>query len=276
MAIRLIAIDLDGTLLTDDKQISQPTVAALTDAMRIAGVRIVLASARPPRTTLPFHRQLALDTPIICCNGALVQIPATGQVVLHRPIPARLAIQAVQAARGACPNVIISAEIIDRWYTTRFNEAHHDSPDPAARPDVIGPVETWLRGPVTKLLLIGKQAELTEVGILLREDLSGELTIAQTEEHLLQVIHKLASKARCLRSIATQMGIDRSEVMALGDNANDCGMLRWAEIGVAMANAAPSALEVADYVTDSNNADGVAHAIRRVVLDGRPPGRRLR
>ena len=137
-------------------------------------------------------------------------------------------------------------------------------------------METWLTGPVTKLLMIGKQDKLTEAGILLREKLSAELTIAQTEEHVLQVIHKLASKARCLRSIATQLGIARSEVMAVGDNANDCGMLQWARVGVAMANASLSALEAADYVTESNEADGVANAIRRVVMDGRAPGRRLR
>ena len=204
MAIRLIAIDLDGTLLTSDKRISQATAAALSDAIRIAGVRIVLASARPPRTTLPFHRQLELDTPIVCCNGALVQMPPTGQVLIHRPIPARLAIQAVQFVRGVYPEAIISAELIDRWCTTRFNEAYLDSSRTAARPDVIGAVETWLTGPVTKLLMIGKQDKLTEAGILLREKLSAELTIAQTEEHVLQVIHKLASKARCHHSCSFQ------------------------------------------------------------------------
>lgn len=276
MGIRLIAVDLDGTLLTDDKQISQATFAALRDAMRIGGVRVVLASARPPRTTLGFHRQLELDTPVICCNGALVQIPATGQVLIHRPIPTKFAIRAVQLARGVYPKMIISAEVIDRWYTTRFNEAHLESSGLAARPDVVGPVETWLNRPVTKLLLIGKTDRLTEVGVALREELAERLVIAQTEKHLLQMIHKLASKGRCLRSVAVQLGIDRSEVMAIGDNANDVGMLKWAGIGVAMANASPPALAAADYVTDGNDSDGVAHAIRRAVLDGRPPGRRLR
>jgi len=276
MGIRLIAIDLDGTLLTSDKRISQATVSALTDAMRIGGARIVLASARPPRSTLPFYRQLALDTPLICCNGALVQMPSTGQTIIHRPIAAKFAIQAVQLARRVYPRMIISAEIGDQWCTTQFNEAHLDSPEFSSRPDVIAPVETWLNRPVTKLLLVGQKDKLTEVGILLREELAGELVIAQTEEHLLQVIHKLASKALCLRSVAAQLGINRSEVMAIGDNANDCGMLRWAAMGVAMANSSPRTMEAADYVTDSNDNDGVAHAVRRAVLDKRPPGRRLK
>ena len=225
MGIRLIALDLDGTLLTRDKRISQATVAALSDAMRIADVRIVLASARPPRTTLGFHRQLALDTPMICCNGAMVQMPATGKVIIHRPIPAKFAIQAVGLAREIYPKIIVSAEILDKWCTTRFNEAYLDSPDSTSRPDVVAPVETWLNRPVTKLLLVGTQARLAEIGVLLREQLSSQLVVAQTEEHLLQVIHKLASKAICLRSVATQLGIDAGEVMAIGDNANDAGML---------------------------------------------------
>lgn len=276
MGIRLIAVDLDGTLLTSDKRISRATVIALADAMRIGGARIVLASARPPRSTLGFYRQLALDTPLICCNGALVQVPATGQTLIHRPIAAKFAMQAVQLARRVYPKMIVSAEIVDQWFTTQFNEAYLDSPEFSSRPDVVAPVETWLNRPVTKLLLVGRQDKLTEVGILLRQELSSELVVAQTEEHLLQVIHKLASKAICLRSVAMQLGIDRGEVMAIGDNANDCGMLQWAATGVAMANASPRTLEAADYVTDSNDNDGVANAVRRAVLDKRPPGRRLK
>jgi len=275
MKIKLIAIDLDGTLLTEDKQITQATAETLREAMDVAGVRVVLASARPPRTVLGFYRQLRLDTPAICCNGALVYMPATGQILIHRPIPTRLAVRAVQRARQLYPKIIISAEIIDRWYTTRFSRAHHDSPDTGARPDVVGPVESWLNRPATKLLLIDKQERLSDVGLALREELADELTIAQTEENLLQVIHRLASKGRCLRSVAAQLGIDRSEVMAAGDNANDVGMLRWARLGVAMGNASPKAMEAADYVTDTNDADGLAAAVRRAVLDGQQPGRPL-
>ena len=276
MAIRLVAIDLDGTLLTGDKQISDAAAGALRDAMRIGGARIVLASARPPRTILSFYRQLELDTPVICCNGALVQLPETGQVIIHRPIPTRLAVRAVKLARKLYPKIIISAEIIDRWYTTHFNYTRRDSLETFGRPDVVGPVESWLNRPLTKLLLIETQAKLMEVGIALREELAEELTIAQTEENLLQVIHKLASKGRCLRSVAAQLGIDRSEVMAIGDNANDVGMLRWARIGVAMGNASPKAMDAADYVTKTNDDDGLAAAIRRAVLEGRQPGRKLR
>ena len=192
------------------------------------------------------------------------------------PIGAKFAIQAVQVARRVYPKMIISAEIGDQWFTTQFNDAYLDSPEFSSRPDVVAPVETWLNRPVTKLLLVGRQDKLTEAGIVLRQELSSELVVAQTEEHLLQIIHKLASKALCLRSVANQLGIDRSEVMAIGDNANDCGMLQWAEIGVAMANASPRAIEAADYITASNDADGVAHAVRRAVLDKRPPGRRLK
>ena len=275
MRIRLIAIDLDGTLLTGDKQISQANLAALSDATRIAGTQVVLASARPPRTTVGFYRQLELDTPMICCNGALVQMPATGQVIIHRPIPARLAIRAVQLGREIYPEITISAEVVDRWYTTRFRAANAGRSGASARPDMVGPVENWLTGPVTKLLLTGSRSRLAEVAPALTDQLAAELTIARTEENLLQVIHKLASKGRCLQSVARQLGIDRREVMAIGDNANDVGMLKWARVGVAMGNASPSALAAADYVTDSNDDDGVAAAVRRAVLDGRQPGRRL-
>ena len=85
----------------------------------------------------------------------------------------------------------------------------------------------------------------------------------------------MASKALALRAVATELAVPRESIMAIGDNANDVGMLRWAQVGVAMANADPRALEAADYVTDHHDADGAANAIRRIILEGSAPGRKI-
>ena len=91
------------------------------------------------------------------------------------------------------------------------------------------------------------------------------------QDDLLQITHATVSKAQALRTVAAEMTVQREQVMAIGDNANDVGMLRWAGIGVAMANACPAALAAADFVTDSHDADGAANAIRRIILEGKIP-----
>ena len=103
------------------------------------------------------------------------------------------------------------------------------------------------------------------------DELAGELTIVQTEDNLLQITHTMVSKARALMAVAADLGGGRENVMAIGDNANDVGMLRWAAVGVVMANGHPQARAVADYITEDHDSDGVARAVTRL-LDGAPPG----
>lgn len=270
MRIRLIAIDLDGTLLNSDKRISQPTARALARA-RAEGIRVVLASARPPRTVLPFYRQLGLSAPMVNYNGALVRHPPTGRVLLHRPIATKTARRAVTLAREIYPRVLVSAEIMDRWYTDRFDGSYLTETARICRPDVVAPVGAWLTRAVTKLLLLGRQNRLARIAAAIGDELADELTIVQTENDLLQITHAMVSKARALMTAAAELGVARENVMAIGDNANDIGMLRWAAVGVAMANGHPQALAAADYVTEGHDSDGVAAAVTRI-LAGKPPG----
>jgi hydroxymethylpyrimidine pyrophosphatase-like HAD family hydrolase len=93
---------------------------------------------------------------------------------------------------------------------------------------------------------------------------------------MLQITHATVAKEGALRMVAGELGVEREQVMAIGDNANDIGMLRWAGIGVAMANASAEALAVADVVTDHHDADGAAKAILNFILQGLPPKPRRR
>ena len=275
MGIHLVAIDLDGTLLNSSKEITETTAAILRDARRMRDVHIVLASARPPRTVMPFYNLLDLDTPMINYNGALVYDPPSRRVLVHRPIPMRTARRIVALAQEVYPQVIVSAEVMDRWFTNKISEEYLTATALTYRPDVIGPVQQWLTEPVTKLLLLGSAGKLVKVAKAVQKELLHQVTIVQTEGYLLQIMYPTVSKAQGLRVVAGELGVNREEVMAIGDNANDVSMLRWAGIGVAMANAAPSALAAADYVTDHHDADGAAKAIRRIILQGLPPRDRM-
>lgn len=268
MEICLLAIDLDGTLLNSAKQVSDLTVSSLRVAQTSAGVRIVLASARPPRSVTPFYTLLGLDTPMINYNGALVQYPGTGRIVLHRPMQAKIARTIAALAREVYPESAISGEVLDKWYTDRVENAWLTETARLCHPDVVAPLARWINQPMTKLLLLGEPNRLEQVHRAITERLPEQVALVQTEDHLLQVMHRAVSKAAGLRAAAAEMRIGRRQVMAIGDNANDAGMLRWAGIGVAMGNAAPEAIDAADYLTDHHDADGVATAVRKLILDG--------
>jgi len=271
MKIHLVAIDLDGTLLNSAKEITDTTAAILRAAREEAGVQVVLASARAPRSVLPFYRLLGLNSPMINYNGALVFDPGAQRVIMHRPIPAKVARGIVALARGMHGEVLVSGEVMDRWYTDRFDPAYSSEMGRISPPDVVEPVEKWADQSMTKLLLLGEAKWLQDISAAIRRDFAQQVALVQTEDYMLQIMHATVSKARALRVVASEMHIQREQVMAIGDNANDVGMLQWAGIAVAMANAAPEALAAADYVTDHHDADGAAHAIRRIILQGLTP-----
>jgi len=271
MKIHLVAIDLDGTLLNSAKQITDTTAAILRTARQAAQVHVVLASARPPRSMMPFYALLDLGTPMINYNGALVYDPDSGRVLLHRPIPAPTARAIVDLAREVFGEVLVSGERMDRWYTDRFDADFQTETGRMFSPDVVAPLDEWLDQDMTKLLLLGPPQRLLEVARAVRRALRHQVSIVQTEGNLLQIMHATVSKAAALRVVAAELGVAREQVMAIGDNANDVGMLQWAGLGVAMANAPPQVQAVADFVTDHHDADGAAKAIAGIILKGLPP-----
>lgn len=271
MKIKLIAIDLDGTLLTSQKQITPNTARIINKVRQRASVHVVLSTARPPRSTIPFYRQLELCDPMINYNGALVWAPVSGKVLLHKPIPFNIARGIIKWARQRFPEIRVSAEIGDKWYTDFYDGTYQTETARSSQPDMVAPLDQWLTRPVTKLLLLGASDWLGQVNQAITEDLPDEVTTVQTEDFLLQIMHSSASKTEALKMVARDLGVEREEVMAIGDNTNDSGMIRWAGVGVAMANAHYSALQAADHVADHNDQEGVANVIRDIVLEGRRP-----
>lgn len=276
MSFHLLAIDLDGTLLTSAKEISEQTSAILREARSQTGLRIVLATARPPRSVMPFYQLLDLDAPMINYNGALVYEPPSQRVLLHRPLTGRISVNAAVLARRMYPDVVLSGERLDKWYTDRIDPAYETETARLFEPDLVAPLERWLPRGVTKLLMHGEAPRLVEIAEALLAEYPYQLSVVQTEATLLQVMHATVSKVQALRVVCGELGVGASEVMAIGDNANDVGMLQWAGVGVAMGNATRQAKAAADYVTDHHDAEGVGRAVRRLILEGGPPDRTSR
>jgi Cof subfamily protein (haloacid dehalogenase superfamily) len=268
----LVAIDLDGTLLRSDKQVTQHT-AAMIQAVQARGVRVVLASARPPRTCRELHQRLGLDTYQINYNGALIQDVAGDRAWYHRPLACGSVRRIVQYARRCEPEVTISLEVQDQWHTDRVDSTWMTESARHEQPHRLAPLSRLLDGPVTKCMLLAEPERLAPVHQAIRRRFGWRVRIHVSDHHLIQIVHPRVDKARALKRLARHYGIPRAAVMALGDAPNDAGMLRWAGLGVAVDNAWPQVQAAADVLTASNDHEGVAQALERYVLDHRSSGK---
>lgn len=264
--IRLVALDIDGTLLRSDKKLSL-RVAEACQRAATEGVRVVLATARPPRSVRPIHRYLNLDTPMITYNGALIWDETRSRVYHHNPLPPRLTWQVVRAARKVNAETIISVEILDRWYTDHYDHGYSTPTYKRFDPDFIGPLESFLHRPATKLMLVAPPGEQHRMMAALAQRFAGRIAVTACDRQLIRVMQPTADKAAALQRVTADYGLRRANVMAIGDASNDEQMIRWAGLGVAMRNAWASIRKIADVVTTTNDADGVAVALDHFVLN---------
>ncbi|MGA2441348.1 MAG: Cof-type HAD-IIB family hydrolase [Tepidisphaeraceae bacterium] len=257
--IRLVAIDLDGTLLNDSKQVSDQTLAALSSTVR-RGARVVIASARPPRSVRHVYNQLRLDTWQINYNGALIWDEPAKRVIYHCPMSGDLVRRLIETARSRFPSVLVSCEILDRWYTDRFDQTYTTETGRLFRPDVIAPLDQFCNQPITKLILLGDKRMIDQLELLM-PTLDDKITVVRTDPELIQIMDRNVSKAAALQIVADYYQIPLENVMALGDAPNDVGMLKLAGIAVAMDNAADIVKSAADWIAPSNNDHGVHAAL---------------
>jgi len=263
--IRMVAIDLDGTLLNSKKQVSEQTVQALK-CLQKRHVRIVIASARPPRSVRPTYQLLELDTLQINYNGALIWNDPEKSPVFHRPIKGELAMRMIDLARDQYEEVIVHCEVMDRWCTDRVDDAYTTETGRLFQPDEVAELSTFCEEPITKLMFLGDPRIISRLEPLLLEEFSREVTIVRQDDELLQIMDHRVSKAVALRKLAKFYGVPMEQVMAIGDAPNDVGMLQLSGVAVAMENAHKVVKKVAHWVAPSNDAHGVHAALVRYGL----------
>lgn len=263
--IRLIALDLDGTLLDSEKNIDPETADALL-ALVSRGVQVVIASARPPRGVRHIYQQLQLRNWQINYNGALIWDEPARRAVFHQPMPCDLVRKIIDIARDQFDEVGVHVEIMDKWYTDRPLEHFVTETGKLFAPDGIVPVDQFCITPITKLMLMGDPPMLMRLESILLGAVGKHVTIVSTDSHLMQIMDKRVGKAKALKRIAAESGITARQIMAVGDAPNDVGMLQLAGVAVAMDNAHAMVKEVADWVAPSNDSRGVLAALRNFGL----------
>lgn len=260
-SIRLVAVDLDGTLLNDSKDVSDQTIRAFA-GLPERGVKVVIASARPPRSVRPIYQKLNLTTWQINYNGALIWDEGQQKVVHHQPMEGHLVREIVDTARDFYDDLLVSCEILDRWYTDRTDNSYTTETGKLFPPDVVCDLATMCAQPVTKLMILGDPRAIARTDVLLNERFSDRVQlVSSNDDHLIQIMDKDAGKAAALARVAAHYGIPIENVMAIGDALNDVGMLNLAGVSVAMDNAHALVKDCADWVAPSNNDHGVHAAL---------------
>ena len=259
--IRLVASDLDGTLLRPDETVSERTRDAVAAARR-AGITLVLVTGRPPRSLAPIAGRIGVGGIAICANGAVVWDLDAGTMVDVSPLAADLAAGLVRRLREAIPGVLFAVELEGGFGREAGWTDGALLPAPEAlQADAL----ELITGPLVKLLARHPTLPFAEVARRARAAVGEEAVATWAGTRVVEISAKGVTKAWALERLCDRLGVARHEVLALGDMENDLAMLAWAGHSVAVANAQPDVLEAADEVTASNLDDGVALVLERLV-----------
>lgn len=267
---RLIALDVDDTLLTDDLRVTPGTKAALAEAAG-QGCVVTLATGRMFPSAQNIAGQLELDVPIITYQGALIKHSLDGRVLYSRPVPEDVALQVVAFAgeRG----LHLQGYVDEKLIAIEDNEKVRDYSALTSMPyEVDDDFESIARRGTTKLLMIDDPDRLDELIPELQALFGRRAHVTKSKPHYLEVLHPEATKGHALLHLAAYYGIPQAETIAVGDSWNDWEMIEAAGLGVAMGNAIDSLKRVANYVTGTNNEEGVRAVVERFVLGKTPSG----
>ncbi|GAA0593017.1 Cof-type HAD-IIB family hydrolase [Virgibacillus siamensis] len=256
----LIALDLDGTLLTDNKEISARNKNSIRQAIN-EGHIVVIATGRPHRASIDYYHELKLDTPMVNFNGALIHHPKDEKWdVLHNPMPVRTAYKIIDACYEMNVHNIL-AEVKDHVYIDQYDEKITDifqstSQDP---PFKIGSLKNALNEDPTSLLIHPKEEHIAELRNHL-DDYHAELIEHRkwgAPWNIIEIVKKGLNKAVGLEKIAHYYHIPKERIIAFGDEDNDLEMIDYAGVGVAMGNGIDELKSIAAQVTETNENDGI-------------------
>lgn len=268
MKYKMIVLDLDGTLTNNKKEITPRTKEALMKA-QAKGVKIVLASGRPTYGIMPLAEELELKKNggfILAFNGGKIIDCSDCRTIFEQKLDETLVPLLYHAAKEAGMQIltyqgegIAATDKNDKYVQeeARINKMPVEEYDDFLQQLVY---------PVNKCLIVGDPAPLHQLEIKLKKELEGRMDVYRSADYFLECVPLGIDKARSLDRLITTLGITKEEVIACGDGYNDLSMINFSGLGVAMSNAADDIKAQSDYVTLSNEEDGIAHVVDKFIL----------
>lgn len=259
-----VVSDVDGTLVTDDKILTQRAEAAVAE-LRANGIGFSIISSRPPRGLRMLLDPLGITTPLGGFNGGVLARPDLTVIVEHTLPPdiARRAVQAIDAA-GAQAWVFSGED----WLVRDPNGPYvgFEERTVGFRPTVVKDFGTSLDA-AAKIVGVSANFELlAECERDTQAALGDSAFIVRSQRYYLDITHPLANKGAALSEIAELLGVPLAEIAVIGDGGNDVAMFERSGLSIAMGNGGPAVQQAADFVTDGNGEDGFANAIERFIV----------
>ena len=273
--VRLIALDIDGTLVGDDLVLGERTRAAVREATR-RGIEVALVTGRMTSTAERFAEELGLTGPLVGLQGAVIRaMPEAGsrrrgRLLFHHPLGPDLAGEVVRwcRARNLKPHFNYLESMILADEEVRLDQYKLFAGDNIK---TVPDVESWLPRPVSKVVAIGDGNHSLDVLEAGRKEFHGRASVTISHPRFLEFLAEGVSKGAAIRWLARRHGVPLAQCMAIGDQYNDLEMISEVGHGVAMPSAPAGVQAVARFIAPPVGEEGAAQMIERIALDGRRP-----
>lgn len=268
MKYKLLVLDLDGTLTNTRKEVTEYTRTTLIRAQE-QGLKIVLASGRPTYGIAPLANLLQLNRfegYVLSYNGGEIIDWKTGELLYKNLLDPEVLPYLYQCA---CDNDFAIVTYDGEYVLTERPDDEYVLKEALLNVMKIKKVENFLKAvqhPIAKCLIVGEPTRLATLEKSMHEHLHDRMGVFRSEPYFLELVPKGIDKAQSLAVLLNEIGMTKEEMIAVGDGFNDLSMIKYAGMGVAMSNAQPIVKENADFITLSNEEDGVAHVVEKFVL----------
>ncbi len=263
MKYRLIATDLDGTLIERGGSIVSSAKGVIRRAID-RGIKVTLATGRMYKPSNQFAQELGICMPLICYQGAMIREPDNQDILWHKPLSVSLARKVIKHIKQLDVQwyVYVDDEMYveeirdgDLWYAERnWVEIH-----------LVEDLCDSLEKPPTEIAVRGESSQLDHLMTRLDAHFGSDLLVTNTYPSFREIAHPMTGKGNALAFLAKRLGIERGEVVAIGDSHNDISMLEWAGLGIAVGNAPEEVRAAADWVVDAGIEEGFAQAMEKLL-----------
>jgi Cof subfamily protein (haloacid dehalogenase superfamily) len=272
---KLVCLDMDGTLLDDEKKISNGNKMAIRKATEL-GIKVIVCTGRLFIAAQAFADMIGVSTPLITANGASVKEKETGNVIFKAILGKENCLKIVRVMKkyNINPNFNTTDTVItDKIGYSSQSYINMNKTLPADKQVKIEIISDW-DSAIEKygddiLKCISIDADIEKMGKVKEELINFDtMEIQSSLWNNIEMMNKGINKGKAVKMLAEYYGIDRKEIICMGDNENDISMIEYAGMGIAMGNAEKKVKSISNFVTETNNNDGVARAIESIILNG--------
>lgn len=269
MKFKIIALDVDGTLVNSNGELSEINKRELIRAQEEMGIRLILASGRPLEGLQKLAEELKLKDYsgyILPYNGAQIINCRTGKVISSHTIPLSEVEKLYQLSKGRGVNFLtyhdqkVVSENADNHYITQ--EAKKNGMETLEVPNLL----EYIKEEPAKCMIAGEPNEMDDLEAIIKKELSNKVTITRSAMAFIEIAPHRIHKNQSIATLLDKLDYNRQELIAVGDSWHDVEMIQYAGLGVTVSNAKEAVKACADYVTTSNDEDGIAHMIEKYIF----------